>query len=296
MIAFLALLSAVASQKPDTQSVAVGANALLSLLAVGFAVSAIWNIASTYDGEDYADLGRNLAMPVWLTLGIAPAMYLFYLLTAYEVAFSWGALDRLSRLQRLKARVARLTTGGHRPSTVAKTPKWVTKRAAEAIGMRESWKAFRDHEAAVKEKADKERAEQQRLVDMAGISGQDERGRQLDRREFAETVKALTWLGTVQMGQHRNVGRYRDDALQIIGDFERHGIIGDHAIQMTVSSDGRRWWAYRRTITGWVFAIGSAKEPPDRWQFDGPEPPTGFPGGAPEWGDRAFSTDASRNW
>ncbi len=131
---------------------------------------------------------------------------------------------------------------------------------------------------------------------MAGVHGEDENGRQLDRRKFSETIKALSWLGTVQMGQHHSGGRYREDALQIIGDFERHGLSGDPGMSLTVSSDGKKWWACRRVITGWVFAIGAAQEPPDQWQYDGPEPPSGFPGEAAEWADKPFSVDAARNW
>jgi hypothetical protein len=54
---------------------------------------------------------------------------------------------------------------------------------------------------------------------------------------------------------------------------------------------GRAWYAWRRTVTGWCFAIGAAGPPPDRWEYDGPEPPGGFPSKGRGWGDKA-----NRNW
>lgn len=63
-----------------------------------------------------------------------------------------------------------------------------------------------------------------------------------------------------------------------------------------MAPDGQRWWAGRRTITGWYLAIGAAGPPPDQWEYDGEAPPGGFPGEHPDWGDRPFSFDACANW
>jgi hypothetical protein len=55
--------------------------------------------------------------------------------------------------------------------------------------------------------------------------------------------------------------------------------------------NGQAWYAWRRTITGWCFAIGSAKAPPDQWRNDGSEPPKDFPGR-----DRAFWGSDPLQW
>ena len=65
---------------------------------------------------------------------------------------------------------------------------------------------------------------------------------------------------------------------------------------MKVAEDGQRWLAYRRTISGWCFAIGAAGPPPGQWEYDGQDPPTGFPGEEPVWGDIPFREAVSRNW
>jgi hypothetical protein len=60
---------------------------------------------------------------------------------------------------------------------------------------------------------------------------------------------------------------------------------------MKVAKNGKAWYAWRRTVTGWCFAIGAAGPPPDRWEYDGPEPPGRFPSKGRGWGD-----NANRNW
>lgn len=65
---------------------------------------------------------------------------------------------------------------------------------------------------------------------------------------------------------------------------------------MRISADGQSWYAWRRTITGWCFAIGSNGPPPNQWRYDGPSPPNGFPGEDPAWGSSPFAGDADANW
>ena len=55
-------------------------------------------------------------------------------------------------------------------------------------------------------------------------------------------------------------------------------------------------YAWRRTVSGWCFSIGADGPPPVRWEFDGPEAPTGFPGKACEWGSGPCADGVNRNW
>ena len=65
---------------------------------------------------------------------------------------------------------------------------------------------------------------------------------------------------------------------------------------MKVAEDGQRWFAYRRTISKWCFAIGAAGPPPDQWEYDGQDSPRGFPGEDPSWGDLPFQDSVNKNW
>lgn len=86
------------------------------------------------------------------------------------------------------------------------------------------------------------------------------------------------------MGWHRNRGgRYDENLLRIVGDLTSQGLPTEHGIQMSVREDGQAWFAWRRSVTGWCFAIGAAGPPPSEWEYEGPDPPAGFPGMDSSW-------------
>lgn len=100
-------------------------------------------------------------------------------------------------------------------------------------------------------------------------------------------------MAAAQSGWYSNPEKvYRADLVELLQPFP--GLPDDHGIEIEVANDGQSWWAWRRTITGWCFAVGAAQPPPDEWLYDGLDPPTGFPGEDPAWGER-WGTDA-RNW
>ena len=146
-----------------------------------------------------------------------------------------------------------------------------------------------------REEALAEAAAARRLVDNAGLTGVDGDGRQLDRREFSETRRALRWLAVAQMGWWNRDHRYREDLLEMPEPtFEFDERQEPSGIAMYVAPDGQSWYAERQTITGHWFAIGAAGPTPDQWLLDGPERPSGFPA-EPEW-DHWGGGSASPNW
>ena len=100
------------------------------------------------------------------------------------------------------------------------------------------------------------------------------------------------------MGWYRRCGdRYRADLLNVIGgNFPQGGLPKDPEVGLYVAEDGQSWYAWRRTVTGWCFAIGAVGAPPNQWEYDGPEPPEGFPGEDQAWGDSPFTDQANLNW
>ncbi|WP_316348706.1 hypothetical protein [Desulfuromonas acetoxidans] len=169
---------------------------------------------------------------------------------------------------------------------------------ARAQSLRAAWLATRKLRSEWLEKKKAEQHYQENLVRFAGNPGVDAFGRSVDKREFRETRKALDWLGTCHMGWFRhNPLSYKHDLLDRLGDdFTRQGLSVPSGIVMKVSDDGSKWYAWRRTVGGHCFAIGADDAPPNLWHYDGPEPPTNYPGDAPEWGQSPFSNDASPNW
>jgi len=146
----------------------------------------------------------------------------------------------------------------------------VSRLAAENGTYRGGLAATREAKRHRAAKIAEEDARARRLSTHAGVPGPDDEGRWLDQREFDETKQALRWVATVQMGRYRgNKNRYVSDALNIIGDFDRYGLPEKHGVIVSVRPDGQAWFAYRRTITGWVLAIGSRDAPLDQWFYDG---------------------------
>jgi hypothetical protein len=96
----------------------------------------------------------------------------------------------------------------------------------------------------------------------------------------------------MQMGWYQDRGgRYRPELLNML---DPDGLPDDHGIHLNVSKDGQAWWARRRTVTDWCFAIGANQAPPDQWLYDGADSPNGFPGEDLAWGDR-WGIEA-KNW
>lgn len=92
------------------------------------------------------------------------------------------------------------------------------------------------------------------------------------------------------MGWYDRKNRYKDDLLDIL---TFRDLPENHGITVRISGDGQRWFAWRRTVSGWCFAIGAASAP-DQWVYDGAGPPSDFPKIGDEWGD-AFGIEA-KNW
>jgi hypothetical protein len=170
---------------------------------------------------------------------------------------------------------------------------WGT-RVAEAASFEAARVVTAEFCQSLRDKELDQRRREERLRVYAGVFGNDEEGRQLDQREFDQTRRALQWLATVQMGCYHNHSRYQPEALDRanLSDF---GLPAEHGVRMKIRSDGRAWYAWRPTPSGWCFAIGAIAPPPDQWLGDGPEPPHGFPGHDPWWGSGPFGEDAA-NW
>jgi hypothetical protein len=168
---------------------------------------------------------------------------------------------------------------------------------ARTKSVREGLKIVADYRRSLREAEAAKKRAADRLRDNAGLIGTDEEGRQLDQREFAETCDVLDWIATSQIGWYRNrsEGGYRPEMLETLASYiTSHGLPADHGIHLAVSKNRKAWYAWRRTVSGWCFAIGSAKASPDEWRYDGAEPPTGYPGKDPSWGPAPF--EQTINW
>ena len=271
---------------------------LLALVVFSLLIYSTQQSYVSWHQDSLRKLLLELSLPIWLTFGLLPYIYGFSLLLAYDLAFRLLNSFHSDGQAHWRARAALLTSfhvsvremehfRGYWLNQLSKVSTFAAAR--KVIGEFRSWRT----EAA---RARNEKTK--RLREFAGSNEADADGRRLDRREFKETISALQHLHMCQIGWYRNHGeRYRPDLLQILdNNFTRQGLPEDPGITMHISADGQSWYAWRRTVTGWCFAIGAAGPPPNQWEFDGAQPPSGLPGEDPTWGTGPFSMDVSPNW
>ena len=299
VVAVLSLMVAVAYQKPEYKSVKILCERMLALIGLALLVLTARQIYLHWQQLDVPDVLLDFALPVWLTIGLVPFLYLFSIYVAYDAAFrriNWEASDRRARW---RSGLALLSALRFRTDTVRRFTGY--RYFARKLGEAQTFSAAR---GVVAEFLDELRRAEQAKIDekdrlkrYCGSQEFDDEGRRLDRREFAETIAALQWLATCQMGWYRRGSRYRTDMLDLLGDdFTSQGLPRESGIKLHVAQDGQSWYAWRQTVTGWYFAIAAAGPPANQWEYDGPEPPTGFPGENSSWGDGPFSNHVNRNW
>lgn len=297
-LALLAGVSVVASHEAQHKQVKKLIDGLLATASVGLVLHAIVSLVNNWSSIDKGDLAREFALPVWLTIGVLPYIYALGLWAAYEQAFmriGWKA--ETSRWAQLRGKLVLLASFHLKAREVGSFSGPWQFRLAQTSSFRDARRVIHEFRHEQQEAVREAIEAEARLVRYAGVDGVDGEGRRLDRREFDETTDALRWLATCHMGWYRRNNRYRDDLLDLLtDDFTKYGLPQPSGITMHVSAGGNAWYAWRRTISGWVFAIGAAGPPPDQWEYDGPIPPSGFPGEDPAWGTGPFGGEVNRNW
>ncbi len=270
---------------------------LLLIIAVTLSVYTARSLYNQRESTDFDGVVQSLLMTIWLPLVSLIFLFCFALFVTYELAFIrmdlGGRNPRPSTLRDKLALIAVLKTNIR--DVHAFTGGWggQVKAASTFRGALNEVRAFR---ANRRNREAQERKADDELRRFSGVSGADEDGRQLDRREFAATRNALRWVATCQMGHYRSRnGSYRPDLMVVLQDLTSYELPEDHSIELAVRDDGQAWYAWRRTVSGWVFAIGASAEPQDQWFYDGPDPPAGFPSADAGW-DHFAPNDASRNW
>lgn len=291
----LVLTAAAATSDRSLKGFKVWAGRLQAFTGLALLVYvAVW-LAGNWQTIDLSQNARELALPVWLSLFAVPALF------AWSWYMTWdgarGQLRRSSPDGRISWRSRLAVLLGYRfgiRDLHRFAHPW-SRRVAEAPSLHAALQVVREHRAKLR----KERAETRQAADdlkrYAGVEGSDAEGRQLDRREFTETVHSLELVSSAHMGwwRHEPVGRYKPRVADVVAVFAR-GLPEEHGIVMKVRKDGQAWYAWRRTISGWVLAVGAKGEPPNQWFYDGPQPPRGYPGSDPAWPATPF--EQGPNW
>lgn len=298
VIIILAVGATVAGARMQDKKIQNTCEVLLGLIVLWLFIYSVRQTYLHWEQIDKQTLFLGLGLPIWLTLGIIPFLILFSIVLAYDSAFRRiNALDAQATAK-WRASVTLLCSFHVRFRDLRGFSAYWLNGLAKAANFRAAREVIREFRQRRTDTALAEQAKLERLGRNAGMQGTDDEGRRLDQREFRETMDALMWLHTCQNGWYRNHGkRYREDLLLKLGDsFVRHGLPEESGITLQVSKDGQSWYAWRRTVTGWCFAIGGKGPPPNLWEHDDSEPPTGFPGEDSVWGDHPFGDHCNPNW
>ncbi len=291
VLSVLLMFLAVAETKPELAQLKRFLGTVIGLLGFVIVGLTVARLISGWDTFDKTHALRELALPLWLTIGMTPYVYLLALWASYDSAFSRIDLASEDRAARRRAKLG-LVLALHVRAGPANAFAWRSShQITEAPTVREAYRVGRAFLVEVRQQLRAEREAANRLERYADVQGTDEDGRQLDQREFEETKSELLSLASAQIGWYEQDGRYRKDLAEFF-PFTR--LPEEHGVTVRVSPDGQRWLACRQTVTGWCFAVGAGTAPPDQWLYDGPRPPAGFPGDDPAWGEQ-FGIDMP-NW
>jgi hypothetical protein len=284
-LTLLLLMSAVGGAREDLHQAKGCIDGVLSFLGICLFAYVAARVLTDWNSFDNAATLESLLLPIWFTFAALPYIYALALWAGYQRAFAMvdGITEDVGA--RRRARLALPLGLGLRARELGQLYPYPARRIGEAPSLRAARTAVADFRAGLAAERQAVSDEEERLRRFAGVEGTDEEGCQLDQREFAETKEALQWISSSQEGWYSNPEEsYRADLLALLEPFP--GLPEEHGICLKVAEDGQSWSAWRRTATGWCFAIGAAEPPPDFWLFDGPEPPAGFPGSDPSWGER----------
>lgn len=298
VIIILAVGATVAGVRLQDKKLKSACEYLLALIVLWLLIYSARQTYLRWGQIDKQSLLLEISLPIWLTLGIIPFLFLFSIVLAYDSALRRIGAVNAQSTAKWRAGATLLCSFNVRFRELKGFSTFWLNSLVEAANLRAACSVIREFRQRRRETALAEQAKLERLQRNAGMQGTDDEGRRLDQREFRETMDALMWLHTCQMGWYeRNDARYRDDLLSILEDsLVRYGLPEETGITLQVSKDGQLWYAWRRTVTSWCFAVGANGPPPNRWEHDGAEPPKGFPGEDPEWGEHPFSDHASPNW
>lgn len=292
VMAFLAVAQGVLARSPESSAGARLASGASVCIVAGLLV---WTVIGVVNDPDMSigDLLRQFLLPVWLTVFALPVVFIAALLASYELLFS-----RLRAFNKVTPPFAvRLGLAGGLKADFYAIGRFAGQRAYQTARVSTFREARREVAQYGFDEARREAERQgarQRLIDMAGVAGTDDQGRELDRREFSPTKESLLYLHTCMMGHYRKANRYRPDMLSIIGDFQKKGLQEPHGIKLKVRQDGRAWFAYRKTPSGFCFGIGAIGAPGSQWVYAGHRHPSGFPSERGGWTD--FLSNTPLEW
>lgn len=182
----LTSMAVVAGTKDELASVGKAVGCLLTSAVLALLVYAFARLAMDWSHIAWAHDAREFALPIWLTIGLLPALLVTSLAANYELAWvglTFATDDRRTR-RRSFAAVFLVLRG--RTRDLAQFAGGWPDRVAETDSLRHAMLVVRNFRRSLRSATAAEATRLRNLRDYAGVDGEDERGARLDRREFRE--------------------------------------------------------------------------------------------------------------
>lgn len=244
--------------------------------------------------DDYTTAAQQLVYTALVLALLIPFALLFGSLTVYSDAFRRSTFQsNKAEVPAWRGKAALLAVFRANTALLGRMPFNFAMKVGRQTTMRLAVEEARRGRAAFLGEEQAKLDRQNQLIEFANVSGTDVEGRQLDQREHEETRNALVLLPTFMLVRHQQTGEFQESVLSdAVGTYSFEKLKPPN-IEIRISSNRQAWFAWRRTIGGWVFAVGQSN-PKDDWRFDGPEPPQSYPRIGDEWGEIGGSKTA--NW
>jgi hypothetical protein len=244
-LVILALLAAMAESDDRLRIMRKPLNALLAVIGLSLFLFSVRQVFLVWSQLDKPAVALQAALPIWLTIGLLPYIYLLSLYANYQSAFNAIDAHTKNRQARQRAKLALVTSLQFRTRDSYAFGGWPwLDRIVSATDFRAARRVVADFQTSRRENEREIAEEQERLRRYAGSSETDADGRRLDRREFEQTMEALRWLADCMEGWYHNEDhggkRYRADLWETLGSdfFRPDGLPPDPPIIMKVAKKG----------------------------------------------------------
>ena len=235
IVAFFAVAPIVVKEsglRTSWQRVSTWFFAILMFIMVGHTSRMLYGSWSTMDWGLFV---LRAIWPMVLALWVLIVVFGLSVVASYEQAFlrlDWGRDEDVGDWKPKLGLVLALRLQLRWIHEAAKGRTLDVGRAHSVRSAFQAAKSFKAERIVEKRREDTYQAD---LIRYVGSAELDEKGRPRDKREFRETIRALEWLHTCQMGWYRRepVG-YKPDLIELFGD--------DLPPKASSSLPALQWW------------------------------------------------------
>jgi len=297
---FVGMMSVVTARDKDHPGTARFLSGTLIVIGLGSITWTTVTLVREWGTLDWFELLRSFLLTLWLPALLLPLYYVEAFLMKSEMLLVRASLLTPDRTPpRRRVRLA-IILGMRLRVKLAARFDGRYNQVSLLTTFRETVRFMKNFRADVRREDGEERLRVETLTSNTGVTGTDDDGAQLDRREFAATKERLDWISTCEMGRYQGSGNcYWSDAdglTDIIVDAPKHGLPEQHGITVQTNPDGQIWRAWRVLPSGWILGMGGSGWRSE-WVYSGADTPRSWPGGGdPRWTDKMTSPELPVDW